>query len=325
MTSLLKKLVLAPWKASKSGRLARTARALRINRILLRLHGLSLRLFLVHKYGPGFLRRRTGEMTIRGTTFAFYDPGLVYLPAAAMGEVYEAAVTRHMETVLGSGRLAFLDIGAHYGIYTAYVGKLNADREIHAFEPNAEFFEILRENIRINGVHATAHRVALSDSAGAIPFSGRTMKTEGKSDVETVESITFDELREREGIEPDVAKIDVHGAEGKVLFGMKRALKERIRHVYCELHPDELLVGYTNKEVLDILIESGFELFEFDWFRSGSGDSMKPVTGERYEKLADQDTWTDREIHERRMIYAVKRARETAGSDPRPPSASPGP
>ena len=86
----------------------------------------------------------------------------------------------------------------------------------------------------MNGVSATVHEVALSDSCGPVPFRGKTMKVDDEAGSSPVQSETFDEYARRRGIAPDVVKIDVHGAEGKVLFGMAESLRREIKHVFVE-------------------------------------------------------------------------------------------
>lgn len=78
-------------------------------------------------------------------------------------------------------------------------------------------------------------------------------------------SITFDSLCQVYNIKPDIIKIDVHGAEGKVIAGMKVMLKKRIKFVLLELHPDAYLRNYSTgigrREILSIFFEQGFNLF----------------------------------------------------------------
>jgi FkbM family methyltransferase len=209
---------------------------------------------------------------------------------------------------MDNSKSSFLDIGAHYGFFTSYVGTLNKNCEVYSFEPNKKFYEILKENVSMNNINATLYNIALSDEEKEIPFANRSMKIDEKiSQIEFVNSMPFDSLRNREDIFPEAAKIDVHGGEGKVLYGMKDSLKHDVQHLYCEIHPTSLLIDYTIKEILDLLIKSGFELFEFDSFRNVIPPIIKKIDTSLYDELIDEEKWTREQKTYRRMIYATKK------------------
>ncbi|NIQ14571.1 MAG: hypothetical protein GTO02_09275 [Candidatus Dadabacteria bacterium] len=87
---------------------------------------------------------------------------------------------------------------------------------------------------------------------------------------------------------------------------MKDSLKYDVQHLYCELHPTSLLIDYTIKEVLDVLLKSGFELYEFDNFRNETPPIMKKMDILLYDELINEEKWTKSQITNRRMIYATK-------------------
>lgn len=300
--SLVEQWVSAGRKLKNNQSLIRACKAFGIYNALSKLFIKLFELLLRYKI------RRTliGTINVQGVSFNFYDPTLHYLSLSALGETYEPAVTNHIRKLIQEKNRCFLDIGSHYGFYTVYIGSLNRETEIHSFEPNSTFFNITTKNIEINDIRAEAYQFALSDSKGQIPFSDRSMKADNKNNLEIVESMTFDELSEENDIKPDIVKLDVHGGEGKVLFGMKNALREHITHLYLELHPNELLVDYSIKNIIDLLIASGFELFEINRFRRENVPKITKISNEDYLNLINQDTWTQEQIRERRMIYAKK-------------------
>jgi hypothetical protein len=132
------------------------------------------------------------------------------------------------------------------------------------------------------------------------------MKFAGQLETETIKAITFDELNNQEDIRPEIVKIDVHGAEGKVLYGMKTALKEAVKYLFIEIHAAHLLVDYSYKEILDILLDSGFKLFEMDKFRDTTSPVLVPIVGSVYEDFINFDKWTEDQIKRERMIFATK-------------------
>jgi FkbM family methyltransferase len=256
---------------------------------------------LISSYGPEL----KGQITVYGTKFNFHDPSRVYLLRSICGRSYEPAITYHMKSIISDNKICFLDIGAYFGFFTAYIATLNKNCEIHSFEPSEKYFKILHENISMNNINAKIYNIALSDKSGEIPFFDRSMKAVANQ-TGTVQSTPFDELAAREHIRPDVAKVDVHGGEGKVLYGMKNALQNHIRHIYCEIHPNELLVDYTIKDILDILLETGFELFEIENFRFETSPKFNKITGSLYDNMIDGNKWTEDQIAHRRMIYGTK-------------------
>ena len=260
---------------------------------------------MVSKYGLDFAWKRTGVINTHGISFRFYSPDLTYLIYHHAGHTYEYPTTLHMKRLMGEGAVCFLDIGSHYGYYTSYIGKLNPKCSIYSFEPNGRYCDITRKNIRLNGLNAKAFAVALSDSEGEIPFTDRTMLLDPAKPVIRVSSIPFDELKKREGISPDVAKIDVHGSEGKVLFGMKETLKKDLKHLYLELHRSFEIPGYSVKEILDLLVECGFTLYEMDRFRFGEDLNLNPIDDDLYRVIVTEAGLAPRQRYQR-MIYAVK-------------------
>ena len=131
----------------------------------------------------------------------------------------------------------FWDVGAQFGAFTCFVGRTLTGGEVVAFEPGEHKAERLARNAHRNGADATIVRHALSDTSEDVGFN----LTEGCFDADAgtaVPVVTATELIESGRVPPpDVVKIDVEGAEGRVLRGMGPAL-ESTRVVYCELHDD---------------------------------------------------------------------------------------
>lgn len=112
--------------------------------------------------------------------------------------------------------------------------------------------------------------MALSNSNGEVDFSA----TEGAGDAlgsigsgeSTVSTIKGDAIISKEQLEqPDIVKIDVEGAEGLVIDGMKETLANA-RRIYCEIHlPRDHRAsiesyGWTPMELLTELESLGFKI-----------------------------------------------------------------
>lgn len=164
----------------------------------------------------------------------------------------------------------FFDVGANVGTYACLVaGKLPAGHTV-AFEPEPTNAGRLHQNATLNGLDIDIHQFALSDvdgtahleRVGAAPGAGEHALADEKSD-HTVEVTqrTGDQLVEAgETPVPTVIKIDVEGAELKVLRGLTDTMaRDSCRLVYCEVHPDRLRsFGHDADQLRDLLEGVGF-------------------------------------------------------------------
>ncbi|MGB6681806.1 MAG: FkbM family methyltransferase, partial [Candidatus Bathyarchaeia archaeon] len=202
---------------------------------------------------------------LNGVRLVFYNPRdsrllnfspETYGASPFVKPFYEHSVIMHLGQITKQyDSPTFLDVGAHYGYFTIYMSKLGGgSSKVFSFEPNGEYFEILSTNVRLNKLqNVFLHKVALSDKTGTIAMEAsqhfrsigfqqrRKMKLLGplvSSSEEQVSAVPFDKLAQSLGISPKIVKIDVHGAEGNVVSGMKNTLRKHVEHLYCELHDE---------------------------------------------------------------------------------------
>ena len=168
---------------------------------------------------------------------------------------YEAEVT---DTIL--------DAGAHIGVFTALAAQQVPRGAVYALEPAQENFDILQTNIVTNGLnHVSAHRLALSDTTGWIrlyhgPQSwGHTLTAPPPSAETTFEEVpaqTLEEfIAEHEIQSIDYLKMNIEGAEYKILLQAPTQVLHRIGFMMIELHPIEDAVA---QELLARLRVEGF-------------------------------------------------------------------
>lgn len=166
------------------------------------------------------------------------------------------------------------DVGANIGVISLLlIGRTEGEASrVHAFEPEPQNFRQLLRNIAENGREdrITAHRLALGDRIGEIelfvrggPGEGRhsTVAAAGSTGTIEVGVQTADAFAASDGAPPDLVKIDVEGAEGRVLAGMESLLAGgRPRELFMELHPkgeaDRMPDGSA---IHDWLAERGYE------------------------------------------------------------------
>ncbi|NND90874.1 MAG: FkbM family methyltransferase [Granulosicoccus sp.] len=162
----------------------------------------------------------------------------------------ESELVQHMRSTLRDGD-TILDIGANIGLISILLanGPRGSDSQIHAFEPEPRNFRQLQNNIQINNLKARVHphQLALGAEEGHVDLHIRGSEGEGRhsiasskgaTDVISVELTTMADFCKRQGIRPDIIKIDVEGAEGQVLAGMQGLLQYAPpADVFLEVHP----------------------------------------------------------------------------------------
>jgi FkbM family methyltransferase len=235
--------------------------------------------FRKNTWGSGI----TFSTDIYGTklTMIDYEP-FDYYPLVLQGKVYESSLALQLKTLFKEyDSPTFVDIGAYIGYFTIYAGKLiGSSGQVISIEPHMKHYSRLLKNIEINGLEEITRtfNLALSDRDGMANMEGydeRVLHEVGSGNIQVV---TFDQLCAKENICPDIIKIDVRGAEGKVLAGMSDTLKSKVSHLFCELHND--LLGFTIGEIVQTLEAAGLEVFEFTKHRELSGGKLVPISSD---------------------------------------------
>lgn len=155
----------------------------------------------------------------------------------------------------------FYDVGANIGTHTCIVGQVAGTTV--AFEPHPGNFRSLVENIDRNGLDTISKEVVLADSTGTAAFtiddSSPGVGTHSIGDAANGRTVRVPAYRGDDLIEtddlpaPDVVKIDVEGAERKVLDGLTDTIDE-CKYVYVEVHPDRV----RGRSIETVLEEAGF-------------------------------------------------------------------
>ena len=156
------------------------------------------------------------------------------------------------------------DVGAHFGAVSKIYQSLFPSATLHAFEPSPEAFDLFQRNSDGDQRHH-AHRIALSDNNGIAEFSlnhasatnsllptDKNAPENWKSFVETenrvaVPTQTLDSFCKQHHLDRvDILKLDVQGAEGKVLAGASDLFqRQAIKAVYLEMIVASTYVGQS--------------------------------------------------------------------------------
>ena len=191
----------------------------------------------------------------------------------------------------------FFDVGSYFGYYSLIVSKqIGAAASVYAFEPVSSNYALLSENLELNrfkNIHP--FQLAVSDSVGEVSFeippdenrgTGR-IATPGRESAatETVATTNLDRFVEEQGIRRlDAMKIDVEGAEMRVLAGARETL-DRFRPVLVvELNPPCLeRFGASGDGLLLEIRGLGYDIFRAKASGLKKFDGLDP--GETYTNL----------------------------------------
>ena len=203
---------------------------------------------------------------------------------------------------LAPDRSIILDVGANVGVYSVPLAAARPDTTVHAFEPNPVVARRLAANVAMNRLaNIVLHPEALSDAAGEADFyrldADATLSSlnrhaaviHGVPDVHRVKVQTIDALFADDPQPVGFIKVDVQGAERKVLEGAQRCLR-RDRPVLLIEHEDShfetpALAASEKATLSTLLADHGYVayclsrhdarlLFPVDWERPLHGDVL---------------------------------------------------
>jgi FkbM family methyltransferase len=169
---------------------------------------------------------------------------------------------------LASNKRVLWDVGALFGVFSMAFTLTGKGRRAVAFEPNPSSAAKLKECRDLN---PTAKIEVFESAVGlrgeVIEFergfhytavAGLQVRPEEK-DLARTETVSIDELIERNFDAPDMIKIDVEGHEFDVLKGAKKLLFARKPLLSLELHPGLLeRRGTSAAAIAEYLEEAGY-------------------------------------------------------------------
>lgn len=203
---------------------------------------------------------------------------------------YESAGFSALDSLLEPG-MTFFDVGASFGLYSlAAAVKVGLHGRVYAFEPTRSAAAALRDHISLNGFEDRARVVeaVVDEQSGTVEFhepttdwvqgtnmmaslseqwvaARRTFAPGTEIDTFSCPAVSVDDFCAEVGILPDVLKIDVEGAEGRVLRGARSFLSSKTGRILLETHEYALRsLGDSEASVLAGLEEAGWEYDEVE-------------------------------------------------------------
>jgi FkbM family methyltransferase len=196
-------------------------------------------------------------------------------------KIYEPSIIVCLNSILKNEKKpVFADVGAFVGHYSCYVSKfLNYDLPVYALESNDKFCEDLKKSASLSKIsNIEVLNCLLSDKKEELfAYDVTVMNPDEIKKKKLVDSdylkkvlkfgkkkftTTMDDVFKKKKIIPNILKMDVHGAEGKILFGSKNLLKKNVNYLLMELHTSKDLEkyspGFTKADIIKGLIDLDF-------------------------------------------------------------------
>jgi FkbM family methyltransferase len=188
---------------------------------------------------------------------------------------WEASETNYFAAALPNAEVV-LDIGANIGWFSLLAIKyMNPKGIVHAFEPNLAVASKLKRTIKDNALEnrVKVWNLALSDKAedlyicwgketdnpGGAHLSHK--QTDSSMVYQMINAVALDDMLP--DLKPDLIKMDVEGAEPRVVRGAKHMLRKYKPTVLSELHPLQLKkVSNSNAtQYIFQMTELGYQCF----------------------------------------------------------------
>jgi FkbM family methyltransferase len=184
--------------------------------------------------------------------------------------VHEKYETKLFKDLIKPG-MTVVDIGANIGYYTLIAAKLVGSKgKVYAFEPEPNNYRLLIKNIEENCYNNVIPiQKAVSNKPGKTKlFTSKTVfsslsfsenNVPEKKEFVMVETITLDEFLENSNI--DFIKMDTEGAEGLIVEGAEKVLKNNDLKIAMEFWPYGLKnLGTDPLKLLHKFQDYGFKI-----------------------------------------------------------------
>ncbi len=159
---------------------------------------------------------------------------------------------------------AFLDVGAHSGLYTCVIGRRDLAGRLIAFEPDHRALVTLKANLLINDLleRTELHEAAVGAERGTAMFvqggddnRGQSRIEEGHPDAYRVQVVAIDDVVQIEG-QTIAIKMDVEGFEMEALAGAQRLFRSNRGYAQIEAYDER------DAAVIPRMAEFGWRLLE---------------------------------------------------------------
>jgi FkbM family methyltransferase len=220
-------------------------------------------------------------------------------PWLILSGMYELDITNYFLNNLKPDSRC-LDVGANFGFFTCLMARFCHRGKVIGVEPNQHVYELMRDNIYINGLQewTTPKHAAVSDSVGTLKLY-RRIKRSGNTSVAQLPEAFLQALGEPES-EPfqvaclriddllpefenriDFIKIDVEGAEPMAMRGAQQTISANPQlNIVMEWSPGQIqAAGFNISAFVDDLRAMGLRPSEI------KSDTVEEIPLERLKTL----------------------------------------
>jgi FkbM family methyltransferase len=234
----------------------------------------------------GIEYKMTGAVDTQGLKVYLHPNDQTITPTVIKIGTWEPNETQEMCELLRPGD-TFIDVGADFGWYSLNASKAVGPKgKVIAFEPVPDNFKFLKRNFEANHCdNATAEPLAVSNKRDTLTFhlsqsnlgDHSMLNASDRPGNLKVQAVSLDDyLKDYQG-NVALVKIDVQGAEGLVLDGMRETLKRYPKMaLILEYTPYALRdSGYDPEKILRDFHAQGYEIRSFNlkwdrgWYRRG--------------------------------------------------------
>jgi len=205
------------------------------------------------------------------------DPHFIFYDYSAWGSQHNNGFAKALE--MSKGKTIVFDVGAHIGLYSLPLSKgIEEKGHIFAFEASDSNVKHLNSHMRrnkITNVEVVASFVGESndrelnfyesESTDGMNSAATPRKRQERYKKRVKREISLDSFSKRRNVIPEIIKIDVEGAEGMVLRGSQKILRQYRPILFLSLHPRHLeLLEETADEVCSYLTDLNYQLLNMD-------------------------------------------------------------
>jgi FkbM family methyltransferase len=154
-----------------------------------------------------------------------------------------------------------IDIGASTGVFSVYAAKTARNVKIYAFEPSADYFKVLQNNIELNSLQNSV-KVFNSAVGGKTERRAMSLRSDtfiypslmSEQNSQTVECISLEDIFLSNNISKiDMLKMDCEGAEYEIFTNCPQNILDRVTEIRMEYHN---LDGEKNVENLRKILKA---------------------------------------------------------------------
>ena len=252
-------------------------------------HRNELKQLLIRRYWQS---RKTLKIDVHGVTALFDTSDFlsnIFFWHGEFSEGYEPSVCEILARLIKNSKV-YADVGGNAGFFSVLPAVMNPDCKIFYFEMDSTIRPLLIRNMKLNKLseaHITITNAAVGDHDGEIEYLPHPYSFLAKFGNERIDIydlkyrarvVTLDDYFHRQGVDPDLLKIDIDGAEMSALRGMSRILKETKPDLLLEVHPILLpKFGSSASEVCGFLRELNYRFFLIPNFRNTKTPQLSEI------------------------------------------------